>query len=171
VTDAGTPGYYVAADAIWFQPAPCSSQSPPGGTYAAGVYGPGSGSFSTTNWWATYPGHGLTGQMLWTHTNGTTVSSTATWSPTLQPNRCYTVAAYVPDVHSNNPAATYYIWHNAINPTRPATVYINENSYTNAWATLGNYTTFDDGSISVELTDVGTTGLFTAADAMRFIPC
>jgi CHAP domain len=171
VTDAGTPGYYVAADAIMFQPAPCSSQSPPGGTYTAGVYGPGSGSFSTTNWWSPYPGHGLTGQMLWSHANGTTANSTATWSPTLLPNRCYTVAAYVPDGYSNNPAATYYIWHNALNPARPATAHVNENSYTNAWATLGNYTTFDDGSISVELTDLGTTGQYVAADAVRFVPC
>ncbi|HEX9538841.1 MAG TPA: hypothetical protein VGA04_11800 [Streptosporangiaceae bacterium] len=56
-------------------------------------------------------------------------------------------------------------------PARPATVHVNENSYTNAWATLGNYTTFDDGSISVELTDLGTTGQYVAADAVRFVPC
>lgn len=99
------------------------------------------------------------------------MSSTATWSPTLQPNTCYTVSAFVPDGYSNNPAATYYIWRNAINPMRPATAYVNENSYTNGWATLGNYTTFDDGSITVELTDLGTTGQYVAAEAVRFVPC
>jgi hypothetical protein len=54
---------------------------------------------------------------------------------------------------------------------RPATAYVNENSYANAWATLGNYTTFDDGSITVELTDLGTTGQYVAADAVCFVPC
>jgi hypothetical protein len=72
---------------------------------------------------------------------------------------------------STTSPATYYIWRNAINPMRPATAYVNENSYTNGWATLGNYTTFDDGSITVELTDLGTTGQYVAADAVRFVPC
>jgi hypothetical protein len=108
--------------------------------------------------------------MLWTHTNGTTVDSTATWSPTLQPGICYTVSAYVPDNYSNT-NATYYVWSNSSNPGRPATVSVNENNYTNAWATLGNFTTFDDGSITVELTDLGPTGQYVAADAVRFVPC
>jgi hypothetical protein len=29
---------------------------------------------------------------------------------------------------------------------------------------------FDDGSITVELTDLGPTGLYVAADAVRFVP-
>jgi len=169
VTDVGTPGYYVAADAMKYVQAPCSSQGPVGGGYPSGVFGPGSGAFSTTNAWFTDSGHGLAGQMLWTHTNGTTIDSTATWSPTLQPNTCYIVGVYVPDNYSNNPSATYYVWGNG--DIHPQTYYVNENDYTNGWATLGNITTYSDGSVSVELTDLGTTGQYVAAAAVRFVPC
>jgi surface antigen len=169
VDDTGPTGYYVAADAMRYVQAPCTSQT--GGGYPAGIFGPGSPQFSTTSVWYTDPGHGLNGTMLWTHTNGSTADYTATWTPTLQGNTCYTVSVYVPDNYSDNPAATYYVWSNTVNPFRPSVHYVNENNYTNAWATLGNIITFSDGSVTVELTDQGTPGEYVAADAVRFDRC
>ncbi|HEY4853597.1 MAG TPA: CHAP domain-containing protein [Streptosporangiaceae bacterium] len=173
LTDVGPAGYYVAADAMQYAPADsslCQTAGGPasGGGYPAGTYGPGSSQFSTTNWWSTHPGHGLTGQMLWTHTNGTNANSTASWAPLLSPNRCYVVDAYVPDNYANNTQTHYYIWANTITPR----LVIKDQSQITGWTNLGSFTTYPDGSILVEVTDQGPdTTTYTAADAMRFTPC
>jgi surface antigen len=173
LTDVGPAGYYTAADAMQFAPADstlCQTAGgpAPGGGYPAGTYGPGSSQFSTTNAWYGYPGHGLTGQMLWTHTNGTAADSTASWAPVLKPGTCYVVSAYIPSNYADNTQAHYYIWASTITPHQ---VLVNQAAIS-GWTELGTFTTYSDGSILVEVTDQGPdTTTFTAADAMRFTPC
>jgi surface antigen len=173
LTDIGPAGGYTAADAMQYAPADstlCQSAGgpAPGGGYPSGTYGPGSSQFSTTNWWASDAGHGLTGQMLWTHTNGANASSTASWAPVLKAGTCYAVDAYVPDNYADNTQAHYYVW---AGTTTPALVTEDQSQIT-GWTRLGTFTTYDDGSILVEVTDQGpSTSTYTAADAMRFTPC
>jgi hypothetical protein len=120
--------------------------------------------------WYPRAAHGLLGTEQYTHTNGTTAVSTATWHPTgLDTTSCYRVDALVPDNYSDNPAAVY-----AVTDARTTVLAaVNENAYTNDWAELGVFQPRSDGTLNVVLDDRGTTGLFVAADAMRFwkTPC
>jgi surface antigen len=132
------------------------------------LVGPGSPSsqFSTGNVWYTDTGHGELGNMLWTHTNGPTAVSTATWAPQgLKGSTCYRVDALVPDNYSDNPAAIYTVTDSG------GTAYaaVNENNFTSNWAELGVFqTNSTGGGLTVKLDDRGNTGLYVAADAMRF---
>jgi hypothetical protein len=131
------------------------------------VIGPGSSSsqFSLGAVWYSDAGHGETGAEEYTHTNGATADSTATWTPSgLSDSACYRVDALVPNNYSDNPVAVYTV--SDTSGTHMAAV--DENSYTNSWAELGVYETNGSGAMTVRLDDRGTTGLYVAADAMRF---
>jgi Zn-dependent metalloprotease/surface antigen len=166
------PTYFIHAGDGIGSPAPASPE-PAAGTVSWGyatqvkVIGPGSPSseFSLGNVWYSHPGHGEIGQEEWTHTNGATAVSTATWTPSgLAASACYRVDAFVPDNYSDNPVAVYTV--SDINGSHMAAV--NENVHTNDWAELGVYETNGSGNVTVKLDDRGTTGLYVAADAMRF---
>lgn len=168
------PTYFIhAGDGIGS--ATPASPEPASGTVSWGyptqvkVVGPGSPSSQytlATSTWYSNPGHGELGSEEWTHTNGATADSTATYTPSgLAATTCYQVDAFVPDNYSDNPVAVYTVSDAA--GTHLATV--NDNVYTNDWAELGVYeTNGSGGGLSVRLDDRGTTGLYVAADAMRF---
>lgn len=131
------------------------------------VIGPGSSSseFSTANVWYSKAGYGETGAMLWTHTNGGTASSTATWTPQgLAAGTCYRVDAFVPSTDSDNPVTLYTVT-DAAGATTSA---VNENVQTNDWSELGIFKTDGSGHITVRVDDRGASGLYVAADAIRF---
>lgn len=131
------------------------------------VIGPGSpaSEFSLGSTWYKNPGFGEIGEEEYTHTNGPTAVSTATWSPSGLPgSTCYEVDALVPNEYSDNPVAVYTV--SDAKGTSMAAV--NENKYTSDWAELGVFETNGSGGLAVKLDDRGTTGLYVAADAMRF---
>lgn len=132
------------------------------------VIGPGSpaSQFTTGNVWYNDPGHGETGQEIYTHTNGPTAVSTATWTAPVTASACYRVDALVPDQYSDNPTAIYTV----TDEIGTHTAAVNENDYTSDWAELGVYQASNVGQITVRLDDRGNTGLYVAADAMRFWP-
>lgn len=169
LTDQGASGGYVAADGMRFvrQPdctgATRTSQTVDranGMTLAGTTFGDGD-----TNGWYPMPGHGQRGNGVWTNSGGTATSSSATWNPTLQPNTCYQLQAYVPDQHSNNYQAAYQVHAGGGTPT----VTVNENAFTNGFAALGTYRSDGSGHLSVVLTDQGTAATFVTADTMSFI--
>ena len=128
--------------------------------------GPGSPvtQFSTTGTWHTRPGHGELADMQYTMTSGSATAA-ATWVPTgLSPNTCYRVDAFVPDNYSDNPSTRYTV----TGASGPTAAQVNENNFTNDWAELGVYRTTASGAMSVHLDNRGATGLYVAADAMRF---
>lgn len=150
-----------------------ASPEPANGTVSWGyssqvkVIGPGSSSsqFSLGNVWYLDSGHGEIGEEEWTHDNGPTAVSTATYAPAgLTASACYRVDAFVPNNYSDNPAAVYTV----ADTNGPHMAAVNENVFTNDWAELGVYETNGSGVITVKLDDRGTTGLYVAADAMRF---
>lgn len=155
-------------------PSGAASPAEPGnGVVTAGypsqvkVIGPGSSSsqFSLGNVWYLRAGHGELGNEEWTHTNGASAVSTATYTPSgLAANVCYRIDAFVPDNYADNPVAVYTV--SDVNGSHLAAV--NENAFTSSWADLGVYETNGSGQMTVRLDDRGTTGLYVAADAMRF---
>jgi surface antigen len=166
------PTYFIHVGDGIGSPTPASPE-PASGTVSADypsqvkVIGPGSSAsqFSLGNVWYPRPGHGEIGEEEWTHTNGATAVSTATWTPSgLAGSACYRVDAFVPDNYSDNPIAVYTV----ADAKGTATAAVNDNAYTNDWAELGVYETNGSGGITVRLDDRGTTGLYVAADAMRF---
>ncbi len=167
------PKYFIhVADGPF--PGEASPPEPANGTVAWGyptqvkVIGPGSPSteFSLGNVWYPRGGHGEIGEEQYTHTNGPTAVSTATWTPTgLAASTCYRVDAFVPDNYSDNPTAIYTV----TDATGTSYAAVNENVQTNDWSELGVFITNGSGTgLSVKLDDRGVTGLFVAADAMRF---
>jgi surface antigen len=174
LTNIGPGGQYVGADAVAFVLDPSASGCAFGSAYdPPDIIGPGSGpaSFTTGNAWFSGVGHGYASHDLWTHTNGSTADSTATWTATLSPHACYNVSAYIPaNYYANNTDATYdiTIWNGANGAGGPFTA--NQAAIGNAWASLGQITT-QSGLVTVTLSDTGPTGTYTAADAMRFSPC
>jgi hypothetical protein len=131
------------------------------------VIGPGSASsqFSLVDVWYLRTAHGMLGSEEYTHTNGPTAVSTATWTPAgLAADTCYQVDTFVPDNYSDNATAVYRISDAASTSYAAA----NENAQTNDWSELGVFRTNGSGGISVRLDDRGDTGHYVAADAMRF---
>jgi surface antigen len=175
LSNTGPAGHFVAADALQYSLDPgCTTLNRPYPTFqgpADRIYGPGSGApfYSTTHEWFNRFDHGLNGHEQWTHTNGTTAVSTATWQPWLKPNSCYKISAFIPDNYANNPT-THYDLASAV---AGFGVVVNQQGYTNEWADLGTLPTGADGVISVSVNDLGPVGYYVAADAMRFTqtPC
>jgi surface antigen len=130
--------------------------------------GPGSPAsvFGTTGTWRSDTGHGELGNMLDTGTSATATAA-ATWTPAgLSANTCYQVDALVPDQFSNNPAARYLI--TSATGARPA--FVDENQFTNEWASLGIHRSSAAGALTVRLDNSGAAGDYVAADAIRFLP-
>ena len=89
----------------------------------------------------------------------------ATYTPSgLAPKACYRVDAFVPDNYADNPVTDYTV--NDITGTHLATV--SQDAVTNDWAELGAYETNGSGVLTVRVDDRGASGLYVAADAMRF---
>jgi len=176
LTNMGPGGQYVAADAVAFTPDPlCEGPvgSGLGPVYPSGVIGPGSSpaNFTTTSPWYSQLGHGYAYHELWTHDNGGTADSTATWTFQGSASTCYAVSAFIPDNFANNPQAHYSV---GTSLEGFGTTYDQE-GYTDAFMPLGAVTTGGNGVITVTLNDVGPTAdssgnpLYTAADAMEFV--
>jgi surface antigen len=151
-------------------------------SYPAGTYGPtsnsGGPSFTLTG--AAYPNtvhgwyldssHGVLGWMLYTNTHVGAADSTATWSPTLPTaNGCYRVDAFVPNNWSNSAYALYAVTDQKFGTSL---IPVDENVWTNQYATLGVFQADSAGHLSVLLTDQGPpSGTHqVAADAMRYLP-
>ena len=131
--------------------------------------GPGSPAtvFTTTGTWHTDTAHGELGNMLYTPT-APTPTATATWSPTaLRPSTCYQVDALVPDQYSDHPMAHYVV----TSAAGATTASVNENAFTNDWASLGAYRTSTTGALTVRLDNGGASGDYVAADAVRLVQC
>ena len=122
---------------------------------------------NTVNGWYLDSGRGQLGSSRYTYTNGMTVGSTATWSASVLPNACYEILAYVPDGHSNSYQAMYTISSAA---SGHPVVSVDENAFTNNWASLGNYRADSSGYLAATLTDQSLKGAdaFVAADTMSF---
>lgn len=131
--------------------------------YGAGVLGPGMSGFSTTGSWRSGTPHGLRGSMLWTYSSGSVASASATWTPRLSPGR-YDVAAYVPSNYAGGHGRY------TVTGGRTSTAVLNQNSYSNQYASLGRFATDTLGRLTVRLTNnadppqAHTVG----ADAIRF---
>lgn len=142
-------------------------------TYPVYSTGPGSctGGFSTTtNFWSYGGGVGLAGQEVWTWGNGVPSGpdSTATWTISgLTPGRSYEVDAYIPNEHSDATAARYSLYNGA--DAFQGYGYVDQEAYTNAWATVGD--ACSNGTISV-LVDDSNTSIYQqiGADAVRVVP-
>jgi len=159
--DVNQPGDYLIADAMRFIPVATS--------YPANTYGPGSGCcFSTTGTWYSGAGHGLIGQEIWAWSNGSTGSATADWKPKLNQSVVYDIKAYIPDYASNG-----YVHYYITDDSGTTMVSVNQQSYTNAWADLGDFTADSStGFIDVSLhnDDNGYHTNYVGADAMEFLP-
>ena len=122
--------------------------------------------FSTTSVWFSGGGVGLFGQEIWTYANGTVKDSTATYVlHGLSTTRASTLQAYIPNAHSN---ATHAHYHYCGTNQGCADGYVNQESYTNAWANFGAVCT-TDGNATIVLADDGGDQypLQVGADAIR----
>ncbi|MFN8167644.1 MAG: peptidoglycan DD-metalloendopeptidase family protein [Candidatus Nanopelagicales bacterium] len=159
-----SPRDYLAAHAL-----SGGSQPPlPAPTYPAEVYGPGGPAFSTAGppqYWRTAAGYGLLGRMLWTNPGGSLESNTATWAPGLGAGR-YDVAAFIPRNYAN--ANAHYLVSDANGTVERV---VGQAGYSDAWVSLGEFTTGPSGAISVKVTDRGdpySSSRWIGVDGMRF---
>jgi hypothetical protein len=138
------------------------------GPYATGPHAC-NGGFSTGGPWFGGGGVGLTGNELWTYANGTTVDSTAVYHLSgLGTNRAYQIQAYIPNNHSD---ATHAHYRMSSPGGGTANGYVDQESYTNAWAPVG-YVCTSDGTVTITLADDGEDNypLQVGADAIRAVP-
>jgi CHAP domain len=157
----------VAADTMSFVKIACPSVVE-GSTYPALTAGPGSplAQFSLTNDWYSQFGHGDLGYEKWTHTNGATAVSTATWTfPGLPAGTTYSVCAFIPDNYANNTAAHYQGYVGAA--TSPEFTSVTNQAALTGWSYVGLLQTNSSGTLRITLDDTGPAGTYTAADAMR----
>lgn len=124
-------------------------------------YGP------TTYWWQAAIGYAS--HMWYTYVNGTTQSNYARWTPGLAGAGNYTVYAYIPSNYATSQQAKYRIWHNGSNSYWT----VNQNSYYNAWVSLGTYYFSGAGGEYVELADAtgeaASTSRMVGFDAVKFV--
>ncbi len=159
---------YVAADTMSFVETPCPAKVL-GAAYPALTLGPASPlpGFSLGNDWYNDYGHGYLGYGKWTHTNGTTPVSTATWTFTSLPaNTCYKASAYIPDDNANNTSAHYQGFQGAGTSVLMFSSLINQ-ATTAGWIYLGVVSTGSSGAATITLDDTGPVGTYTAADAVQ----
>jgi lysophospholipase L1-like esterase len=108
--------------------------------------------FFTTSVWFSGGGIGLRGQEIWTYANGTVRDSTANYTlHSLDPTHAYTLQAYIPNGHSN---ASHAHYHYCGTNGGCADGYVNQNNFTNAWASFGTVCT-SDGNATIVLADDG----------------
>lgn len=124
-------------------------------------YGP------STYWWQASIGYGS--HMWYTYVNGTAQSNYARWAPSLSGAGNYAVYAYIPSNYATSQQATYRIYHNGSNNYWT----VNQNSYSNAWVSLGTYYFSASGAEYVELADATgeatSTSRMIGFDAIKFV--
>jgi hypothetical protein len=124
-------------------------------------YGPSS------YWWQAYIGYA--GHMWYTYDNGTVKSNYTRWYPGLPSAGNYTVYAYIPSNYATSQQAKYRIYHNGGNNYST----LNQNSYYNAWVSLGTHYFSGNGTEYVELGDntgeAGSTNRMIGFDAIKFV--
>ena len=112
---------------------------------------------------------GYGGDMYWTYVNGSVVSNSARWTPTLGGPGTYQVSVFVPRCNGTSQQAKYRIVHNGVTDVRS----VNQNVYYDAWVSLGSFTFTGTGGEYVELTDATgesyTTRRLLAVDAIRWV--
>jgi hypothetical protein len=148
-----------------------SGSNPKCADYGPYATGPGSCSsgFTTTGTWFKGGGIGLDGKEIWTYGNGTTVNSTAVYHlGNLGTTRVYQIQAYIPNGHSDATHAHYRI---SSPGGGTADAYVDQENYTNTWATVG-YVCTSDGTAQITLSDDGGESypLQIGADAIRAVP-
>jgi len=112
---------------------------------------------------------GYGGDMYWTYVNGSVVSNSARWTPTLGGPGTYQVSVFVPRCNGTSQQAKYRIVHNGVTDVRS----VNQNVYYDAWVSLGSFTFTGSGGEYVELSDATgesyTTRRLLAVDAIRWV--
>lgn len=124
--------------------------------------------FYTGSVWFSGHGVGLYGQEIWTYSNGNVVDSTAHYSLSgLDTTRASQLQAYIPNNYSDAPNAHY---HYCSPGGGCADGYVNQNNYTNQWASFG-YVCTTDGTATIVLSDDGgnPSGSLVGADAIRAV--
>lgn len=161
LTDQGSGTGQVAADALRYIEQPdCNGvvRTSQTATYNDRLALSGSG-------WTLDSGRGQLGDSYYVST-GTSAGATANWSVYVTPNACYEIMAYVPDGHSDSYQAQYTV--HAADGT--PNVSVDENAYTNNFASLGTYRADGSGFLEVVLNNTDTTTAnFVAADTMSFV--
>ena len=129
---------------------------------------PPPGGSSANNVWFSGGGVGLDGQEIWTYGNGTTATSTAVYNLAgLDTVHVMQLQAYIPNNYSD---ASHAHYHFCSPGGGCADGYVNQNNFTNAWATFGAVCT-TDGTASVVLADDGgdVYPAIVGADAIRAV--
>jgi lysophospholipase L1-like esterase len=130
---------------------------------------PPPGKPASGNVWYSGGGVGLYGQEIWTYANGTVATSTAIYSLTgLNTARASQLQAYIPNNYSD---ASHAHYHFCTPSGGCADGYVNQNNYTNQWATFGTVCTAD-GTATITLADDGgdVYPAIVGADAIRAVP-
>ena len=171
-TSAGTRQDFSGGYMIWANgvATPYISGTSSCTNYGSGtITGPNACSgFYTTGTWFSGGGVGLDGQEIWTYANGTVVDSTAHYSFTgLDNTHAYQLQAYVPNDHSNAAKAHFHF----CGPGGGCgDGYLNQNNFTNQWATVGAVCS-TDGTATAVLSDDGgdVYPIQVGADAVRLV--
>jgi hypothetical protein len=124
--------------------------------------------FFTTSVWFSGGGIGFKGQEIWTYANGNVKDSTANYTlHGLDPTRGYTLQAFIPNGHSN---ASHAHYHYCGTNGGCADGFVNQNNFTNAWASFGTVCT-SDGNATIVLADDGGDRypIQVGADAIRAV--
>jgi hypothetical protein len=149
-----------------------------GGVYPFGVYGPGGTCcFTQSGYWAFGGGVGLTGNELYTWSNGPDATSAFVgWNAGgLDPHTLYDVCAYIP----NDNADAHAQYHVSSSYGAPpvtldsGTIVVDQSQYSNQWAYIGSFIPTPTGHIIVHVSDRSDDPAFSTvigADAMMFIP-
>jgi len=118
-------------------------------------------------WWQASIGYAS--HLWYTYVNGTTQSNYARWKPTLPSAGNYTVYAYIPSNYATSQQAKYRVYHNGASNTST----VNQNSYYNAWVSLGTHYFSANGTEYVELADAtgeaASTMRMVGFDAVKFV--
>jgi hypothetical protein len=158
-------GVSMNIDANWVDAAVAGTPVPV--SYGASILGPGSSGFVFTGpmsyWWSGGTA-GLKHLAYWTHSNGSTESNGATWSPHLAPGR-YEVNAYIPS--TNATAMAPYTITDAVGTTPKI---VNQRSSAGKYASLGSYLVKAGHPIVVHVGDNDPSASVTqvGVDAMAF---
>lgn len=129
---------------------------------------PPPGQPASGNIWYSGHGVGLFGQEIWTYGNGTTATSTAVYNLAgLDTIHVMQLQAYIPNNYSD---ASHAHYHYCSPGGGCADGYVNQNNYTNQWATFGAVCT-TDGTATVVLADDGgdVYPAIVGADAIRAV--
>lgn len=111
---------------------------------------------------------GYNSHMFWTYVNGNNVDSWGEWQANLAGGN-YEIFVFIPNNYATTTSAKYIVYYNGGNTTKS----VSQNSYYNAWVSLGTYNFTSGASRRLRLTDAtGETNysLRVAFDAVKFTP-